>query len=241
MLLGEHESIMPVQALIDAKTYDSRLEQAQVQITHMGPGAVADAVLQIGKRINDLGCQIEGFKILSNDTIPSFNQHNIKKALLNILYSFYPQLNEKKILVEVAIEDAISDRSKVPLDYKIFNVAIHHLLNNILKYVKEDSVVEISFDDETYVLSFAMTSLRIEKEEIMKIFKLKKRGQQALDFHFEGEGIGMYMVGKALELHKTRMQIHVDYASQVKLGGVPYTRNTFAVKLHKNLENNSLA
>ena len=186
-------------------------------------------MLEIVKRVADFQAQIEGFKLLSNDEIRlDLGMHNLKKVLLNILYPFYAEFHNKNVIVEIQISDDVAEENKMKIDYKIFNVAMHHFFNNIVKYTKPNSMVNIRFDSLTNNLTFEMLSVRIEQEEMEKIFELGISGANV--GNLGGDGVGMFMVKKSLQFLGCEINIISNYLTTIYLDDVPYTENKFLVK-----------
>lgn len=227
-LQGEVESILPEHSLIGCDTHNQQLNVAKKAIQTQVDVA-ADAILQISKRTVDFQSQIEGFKILTGDVKPDFGKHNIKRALLSVLYPFFDQLNEANVYVDIRISDEIANKNLIHMDYKLFNVAMHHFFNNIAKYCKPHTNVNVFYRQENNTLLFEMHSVRIDREELQQVFKLHVSGIHAKAFG--GDGIGMYMVGTALELMGSRMEISPEYSTQEVLEDIPYVKNKFLVYL----------
>lgn len=228
-LQGEAESILPERALMATNSHADQLKVAQ-EAVRQKPDVAADALLQITKRVVDLQSQIQGFKILTGEATVDFGSHNLRKALFSVISPFYEKFFQAHLDLKIHITEEASAAKMVRLDYKLFNVALHHFLSNALKYAKPRSYIDISFDLESMVLETSMISVKIELEEMKEIFKLGTSGKHAAAF--SGEGIGMYMVGRALEIMNSRMEIITDpsYPEEVILG-VPYTKNRFLIHL----------
>lgn len=225
-LQGEVESILPEAGFRESRTYEEQLNVAE-RAVNTNPNIASEALLQILKRVVDIQAQIEGFKILTGEVKPKFGSHNIKRTLLSVLYPFYEELNKKGIFVRLDIDDAVASANEVTLDYKLFNVAMHHFLNNTQKYGLPGSKVDITFNPLENYLEISMKSVRIDKEEIKEIFKMGIYGNHAAGF--AGDGIGMYMVGRALEIMGANMDISSEYGQQEVVAGVPYTPNKFRI------------
>ncbi len=225
-LQGEIESIIPEVSLIDAENHSQQLAIAR-EAVRKNPGVAAEALLEILKRTGDLQAQIHGLRILTNDVAPDFAVHNIEKVLFRIIQPFLEKFHEANLDIRVHAKNA--EERKVVLDYRLFNVAMHQFLSNAIKYAKPNSYIDITFDIETTELQMTMISVQIEPGELEKIFEFGESGINARAF--SGDGIGMYMIKKALEIMNTEMKIFPDPAYQENIYGVPYCKNIFTIPL----------
>jgi len=227
-LQGEIEAIFPERLFIEAESHAEQTKVAREAIAE-NQNIAAGVLLEVMKRVVDLQAQIEGFKILTGEVRPDFGRHNIRKVLLRSLAAFYEQFRDADLHVKIYINEVNAATKQVRLDFKLFSVAMHHFLDNTAKYAKRGSEVHFSFDPETMILEISMDSVRIETDEVEEIFKLGRPGKHAQAF--PGEGIGMYMVGRALEIMDSRMDVIPDQQSREIIMGVPYGRNRFLIPL----------
>lgn len=223
-LQDEIESIISEDKLARALTYAEQVSAVKKSL-QSDIDAASESVFEIAKRIIDLQAQITGFKVLSGEIKPDIWPQNIKKVLLNIIYPYYDDFRKMDVGIKIYIDDTVAVNNLVPLDYKVFNIALHHFLNNIVKYAFPYSHVDIRFDAESKELSFDMISIRIEKDELDKLFDLKVSGKNSKGL--SGDGIGMFMVKKALDLLNAEMIIEPDYSIARAINDRNYTKNTF--------------
>ncbi len=228
-LQDEIESIISEEKLAKAENYSQQIAEIKEAIEGDLKG-VSESIFEIAKRIIDLQSQITGFKILSGEIQPNIFPQNLKKVLLNIIYPYYEDFREKDIGIRIYIDDMVAASNLLPLDYKLFNIAIHHFLNNALKYTYPSSRIDIRYDVSTKILSFDMISLRIEEYELDSIFDLKVSGENSKGF--PGDGIGMYMIKKALKLLDSSLEISPDYSVERVVDGRIYNKNTFYFKFN---------
>jgi len=199
----------------------------------LNPESVAESVLDIAKRIVDLQAQLEGFKMLSGNAKLDIGLHNIKLVLQNIIHPYYEELADNQVGIKWHIDDTVAEENRIRTDYKILNIALHHLLNNAVKYTKPYSSLGIFFDPEKQQIKLSMVSIRIEKDEIENIFKLQYCGKNVPP-EMAGEGVGMYMVKQAIELLGGKIFIQPDYSAKIEdINGIRYTPNNFVIQLPK--------
>lgn len=227
-------SIVPEESLANAKDHT---EQVAIVKRLLGKDITqtASVYLDILKRVVDLQAQIEGFKILSGDRKPDIGEHNILKVIQNVIHPFYAELLLNNVSFKWHIDPKVAESKKVKTDYKALNVILHHLLTNAAKYAKPYSCIDIDFDLEALELSFSMKSIRIEKDELSKIFDLGYCGKN-VPSSLAGEGVGMYMVKKATKLLGMEFVIIPDYSAHVEdVNGIKYRPNKFILKGFKLL------
>lgn len=225
-LQGEVNSVIPDSILVACSQHSEQFEAVKKAISSDLDSA-SESFLQIIKRLVDLQAQMQGFKILSDDAVVDMSYHNLKRVLLNISYPFFDDFKKIGVNLRLGIDDDIAAENLVCIDYKLFNVAMHHFMNNIVKYVKPYSRVDVNFFPESNSLEFSMRSIKIDKSESKNIFCLGVSGKNVSSL--AGDGVGMFMVEKALKLLNAHMEVRSDYSSQEVISGVPYVENKFII------------
>lgn len=223
------ESIVPEESLAGANDHAGQIGIVK-KILEKDVTQSARTFLDILKRVVDLQAQIEGFKILSGERKPDIGEHNILKVIQNIIYPFYAELLSNHVSIKWHINPEVAETKKVKTDYKALNVILHHLLTNAVKYTKPYSCIDINFNERNLELSFSMKSIRIERDELTKIFDLGYCGKNVPSAS-AGEGVGMFMVKKAADLLKIEVSIEPDYSAHIEeVGDVKYSPNEFVLK-----------
>jgi len=167
----------------------------------------ADTICHLNKRVAEIDAHIEGFDVLYMGTEKTviFQQSNIKKVILNILAPFLVEFKNKRVDVEVEIRDDYADSNRVPLDYKMFNLAFCNFFDNAVKYTKPNSRVLIRFqkNGNSFQIDITMESLLIDNDEIELLFEEGYSGKHAANL--AGDGIGMSVIKKALALNNMKL------------------------------------
>jgi K+-sensing histidine kinase KdpD len=146
----------------------------------------------------------------------------LRRVVLIGLGAFTESFDEKNIKVVVHIpEDVTYD-----FDYKTFNAGLFNLLDNVQKYANQYSELKIVFSDHS--LKFITTSIRINKEELEKIFEMNYRGNYVRD-NTTGEGVGMYTSKKLFIMNGIEISAPSDYSTQEIIGKERYCLNTFTL------------
>lgn len=122
-------------------------------------------------------------------------------------------------------------KGDVYFDYESIGVALHHLFHNALKYTKSNTNLYINFpcDDGVPRIALIMTSLPIEPEEIEFIYDDEYSGKAAHKHGLAGDGTGMGIAKKLLELNGAKISINAGLPESNKLGTV-YVENTFTIE-----------
>ena len=115
-------------------------------------------------------------------------------------------------------------------EYETFSMAMHCFIENATKYVKPYSKVVAYTDCEERKLIFEMESIRIEKEEVDRLYERGSFGMNVPE-DLRGSGIGMYQIKKALARSKIKDSIVSKLNEQSELQGVRYTKNSFTFEL----------
>ena len=87
-------------------------------------------------------------KLFHSNPNLSKNIHSIHKVLLNMLYGFFPDFTDNQIKVNVS-----QSHAKGYFDYESIHVAFYYVLENAVKYVKNDSEINIYFKNSDLDLS----------------------------------------------------------------------------------------
>ncbi len=114
-------------------------------------------------------------------------------------------------------------------EYETFNIAMHSFIENIVKYSKPYTTVRVYTQNESGELVFEMESIRIDRNEISKIFERGVSGRHVPEY-LRGKGIGMYQLKKALDRSRISIIISADLSKGTKIGDINYTKNTFVFR-----------
>lgn len=118
---------------------------------------------------------------------------------------------------------------KIPIDKKLFSMAISNLLNNALKYSYNKPVnILLELNKEMLELSIIDKGIGIPEKDIYMINQAFFRASNSKDI--EGTGLGMTIVNNALQLHNFKLSI----ASKVNEG----TTFKVIIPTNKNKNNN---
>ncbi|QHS59913.1 sensor histidine kinase [Chitinophaga agri] len=192
------------------------------------PDEAAKTFLRIAKNNASMKTEFSVFKKLyETDPILQPRYHPVRKVIFNLLYIFFPDFTDQYIYVNVQ-----ENYDKLYIDYESMHVAFYHLIENATKYAKPGSTIDISFSnkEKEFSIDFRMLSLKIEEDEKLKILEENYSGSQAKKEGKSGNGIGLHLVNKILEMNRAQLIVlnNVDKSSKF-LGGVPYEWNIFRI------------
>lgn len=116
--------------------------------------------------------------------------HHIHRVLMNLFYVFFPDFTDKEVIVDVA-----QTKLQSTFDYETVTVALYYILDNIVKYIKPNSNLTVYIEKaqfaSTITIIFDMVSIKVEKNELEKIFEEGISGSYAIQCGKSGQGIGM--------------------------------------------------
>lgn len=194
---------------------------------------VADLLCFLNKSIFNIETHVEGLDILYCSDFQSLNaplaKANIKKVLLNIISPFLKELNSRKIFFNISIDDDYAADNKVAINYKFFSLALYNFLDNAVKYVKEDSVIRVSFkreSDSEFEVEFDMISCKMDKDELDRIFDYGYSGRHSDSV---GDGIGMFNMKSFLKATGMNVYVRPIYAESENINGREFVRNIFKI------------
>jgi hypothetical protein len=122
----------------------------------------------------------------------------LRTVLLNVLHTFFVDFSNTSVYVNVN-----DFYGKVKIDYETIQVAIYHLIENATKYVRHNSNIEISFEENHNEIKvhFDMISTFVEASERTLVFNEGVSGIMAKKMKKNGDGIGMWRIKQMMELN----------------------------------------
>lgn len=130
----------------------------------------------------------------------SLKSTDLKSLLENSIESYDYFEFSKDLSINKQLEPIIQK-----VDSKIFTIAINNLVQNMLKYAPNNSEVSITLNSSSISFENSFCST-IDKT---KIFEPFYRGENALNESIEGNGLGLSLVKKVLNLHNLEYCIDI--------------------------------
>ncbi|UKY37683.1 hypothetical protein [Pantoea dispersa] len=226
--IQEVYSIIP-QEVMQNKS-NGRRERIIAHVTN-DPYEASLSLVRIAKNTLKMKTEIDVYNTLLTGN-PALNKktHQIHRLLMNVFYVFFPDFTDKGITVEVS-----ESNDNVFVDYETFQVAIYHIVENSVKYIKPETVLNVDISKnpltKKVVVQFRMTSLRIEPHEVDKIFIEGYSGEVARRCNRAGSGIGMPRAKTLLEHNNASLTVIPKFhtAQEAILEHV-YQENVFSLE-----------
>lgn len=223
-------SIQEVYNLIPQQLLTSNIsEQYKVIQDHIieDPKEAARVFLRIAKNNAAMKSEFAVFKKLHESSpTTSFKKHPIKKVILNVLHIFFQDFADINVTINVERFDGL-----VRIDYESFFVALYHLFDNAVKYILPRSQLKIKFkvEENKLTIQFDMMSIRIEEHETEKVYLEGYSGVNTKMLHKAGQGIGMHLMKKLLELNNSSLRVaKLSYGKRM-VDKIPYENNVVEI------------
>jgi signal transduction histidine kinase len=131
---------------------------------------------------------------------------DLKEMVESLVLEFSPQAKSEKISITADIEEGIST---INADERRIRSVLMHLLSNAIKFNKKGGTVKLKATklDESLKISVSDTGIGVSKAEQSKIFNKFYRVGTTLEYNYEGEGIGLYLVKLIIEAHKGKIWV----------------------------------
>ncbi|MFP5495701.1 MAG: ATP-binding protein [Gammaproteobacteria bacterium] len=227
--IQEVYSIIPQEIMQDKKNgWRTRI----VEKVNNDPYEASLSLVRVAKNCLKMKTEIAVYNtLLSGKPNITLRSHEIHRVLMNVLYVFFPDFTDKGVYVKVSESNV-----RAPIDYETFQVAIYHIIENTVKYIKPDSSLEININKNSETkktsITFKMTSLSIEEDEIDKIFEEGYSGNVARRCQRSGSGIGLARVKALLGYNNASIAVEAKYdTAKAAILDHIYQDNIFQISL----------
>jgi PAS domain S-box-containing protein len=145
---------------------------------------------------------------------------DLEKIIVSLLDILRGKIEEKKLKVNVEIEERIS---KIQADRRVLSLLLFTLMENAVLYNKIGGSVMIKaqkMPQRPYLeIIIEDTGIGMSKEDLVNLFKKYYRGKKAKDLNIKGFGIGLYNAKKLANLHggDIRVESQEDQGTKVVL------------------------
>jgi len=195
------------------------------------PNITVDTLLRLIK--NSIATKIE-FTVFERLNISGIKvnaqNHSIRNIILTILQIFIDDFDKNKI--EVSLESSLKSERRLNIDDEALFVSLFYLFQNSIKYCCRNTKYYINFheDTETFSVSFRMTSVKIDLDEVEKLMEYGYRSKNISPLNIEGKGIGMNRIVKTLNINNAELRINPRYNDFEKIkDSVTYQSNEFLI------------
>jgi len=201
------------------------------------PKGVAKHLLKILKSSTLMKSEFDVYDMLqSQKPNLEFYNHKIHQVINLSLNAYWLDFLVNDI--EITIDD---NHDRVIIDYTSISVVLSHIFDNAIKYCASGSDVIISFSsyDDIIEVTFEMTSLKINDNELEEIYNEGNSGYWANQADLAGDGIGMSTSKTLMDLNEGDISIitNVNSNYNFEIKGIPYERNQIMIELKKAVTN----
>ncbi len=122
---------------------------------------------------------------------------SLKKTIAGAVGQVYMKARNKDIEIQAEIEEDLT----VSHDVKWTEEAMVNILDNAVKYSREDTVVTVRMKPlvRNVLVEIEDQGIGIRKEELTKIYQRFYRGSDAAKIEKDGVGVGLYLARMILE------------------------------------------
>lgn len=170
-----------------------------------------DEVFKMNKLINELLILSKNETFLENK---EKNELNLSDVLINAILPYESlAFEEKRVLKYDIIEDIFIKSYKEDII-----TIIRILLDNAIKYSKEDDIIEVKLKKENNKIQISVfnTGIGIKEEDRDKIFDRFYRVDTSRNKEIEGYGLGLSIAKKIIENNKWKILIEGEYNKWIK-------------------------
>jgi signal transduction histidine kinase len=149
-----------------------------------------------------------------------FSRTDVARVLDEVLEAYRFQIEQQGFELEVQVEEGLPEAQ---VDAEALGQAVINLLNNSLKYSREDKRISVTLrrDDGRLRLSVRDHGIGVAKGEQQKIFEKFYRAEDSLVHETKGSGLGLSLVRHIMEAH----------GGSVELESAPGSGSTFTLVL----------
>lgn len=208
------------------KSHRDALEVAKQEISKSIEKA-ARTIIRLQKLNVSIKAEISVYeKLIKNEGVLAKRFHNPRDVLMLVLNTFFGDFTKEGVYVEVD-----SCYEKVYFDFESVQVALYHIVENAVKYVKPESKIRVKFSiiGRKLIMAIEMCSIYTAPKEREKIFEEGYSGENAHKLQRHGKGIGMNRAKRLLELNSISL-ICLFGDAMTKENDVDYAINVFRIE-----------
>ncbi len=226
--IQEQFSLVPQDLL--AENYTDQVDYI-TNIIKSNPEKAAAVFLRLAKNNASVKTEFATHEKLSiENPILTISTHDIRKVILNVFHAFSLEFKNKKVELEI-----FQTKKKLNFDYDTVRLAIYHMFHNSNKYIKPKSRLKIEISDDSNITSiiFKMDSIQVMPDEVEKIFEDSYSGVKVKEKNFQGNGLGMGLIRKAMALNNATIEINPGTIVE-KINKIEYAHNEFIFRFYQN-------
>jgi signal transduction histidine kinase len=159
----------------------------------------AEIIETESKRLSGLSDNLMKLSSLDSTTIIHAD-FRLDKQMQNVVLALEPQWTTKNILIEIDLGKTV-----VNGDEALLSQAWTNLLHNAIKFTPQGGAISVSLKDG--ILQIADTGCGIRANELPHIFERFYKVDKARDRSLGGNGLGLSIVKKILDLHGWKITV----------------------------------
>jgi signal transduction histidine kinase len=134
-----------------------------------------------------------------------FQPVNVGAFLEEVIKGHKRQLEEKKCLVDLKLEDS----PIMNLDQKALRMVFNNLISNAIRYspVASSLSIHLHKNAKYWEVAFKDQGFGFEKKDIKKVFRKFYRVQNEDTQNIEGAGLGLFISSEIVKNHKGRLKV----------------------------------
>ncbi|MGL5346803.1 MAG: ATP-binding protein [Peptostreptococcaceae bacterium] len=165
---------------------------------------IYEDILEETEKMNDL---VKEMLEISKLESPTFKLNNAPFDLCSVFLKEYDKMksiiNEKQLTLSYEIEDEVV----VLGDEKRINQVVSNLLTNAIKYTPKGERINVSIEEfikeDEYVFCIENFGVSLSSDEMDNIWDAFYRTEKSRNKKFGGSGLGLSIVKRILEMHKS--------------------------------------
>ncbi|WP_456400221.1 sensor histidine kinase [Persephonella sp.] len=175
------------------------------------------------KRINQMDSLINDLLILAKLEAREEKINVTKVDLSKIINSIFYDLEYLSKEKNISLINKIPERFYIYVDQKKFEILLKNLIENAIKYNKQDGKVVITAEKENHLIHINVTDtgIGIPKDSQPLIFERFYRVDKSRSRNVGGTGLGLSIVKHIAEAHKGKVEVKSE----------PNQGSTFTVKI----------
>jgi len=192
--MASHEFRTPLSAVLSSAYLLSRYQKTEEQPQrekHIQ--RIVSSVTSLTEILNDF---LSVGKIEEGNIDANYKEYDIKEQMLDIVQEVQHLLKKDQSIAY----HHIGENSSVLLDVSMMKHIVINLLSNAIKFSNEQTVIDLSTEKKTGVLTLSVQDhgLGIPEEDIGKLFNRFFRSSNVTNI--QGTGLGLHIVSKYVEL-----------------------------------------
>lgn len=157
-------------------------------------------------RLSKLSDNLLKLTTLDSDDVPcEHTQYRLDHQLRRIILSIEPQWSDKELNMKVSLNPV-----SISADVDLMDQVWINLLTNAIKFSSKEGTISVSVtetNDQLLCVKIQDTGIGMSKDMLIHIFERFYKADQSRNRNAEGNGLGLSIVQKIVELHNGSIQV----------------------------------